>query len=99
MALDLSAGQMTTVVDTVLFGIDQEQTLNILWTSILMSPGRKSYNIISFSQIATSTEEMFMGCTHTWVILAFYKKKFYHYKLSECVNALLIKNVLLIYYY
>ena len=74
MAQDLGVGQMTTVADTVLFGIGQEQTLNILWTSILMNPGRKSRTAISFSQIPTPTEEMFMGCTHTWVILAFYKK-------------------------
>ena len=45
MAQDLGAGQMTTVADTVLFGIGQEQTLNILWTSILLSQGIESYNI------------------------------------------------------
>ena len=45
MAQDLGANQTMRVADTVLFGIDQEQTLNILWTSILMSRGRESYNI------------------------------------------------------
>ena len=65
MAQDLGAGQTMRVVDTVLFGIKQEQKWNILWTSILMSPGRKSYNTFSFMQIRTPTKEMLMSCTHT----------------------------------
>ena len=63
MAQDLGANHMTTVVDSVLFGIVQEQTLNILWISILMGPGRKSNTAISFSQIPTPTEDMFMEYT------------------------------------
>ena len=38
MAQDLGAGQTTRVVDSALFGIGQEQTLNILWTSIFTEP-------------------------------------------------------------
>ena len=69
MAQDLGANQTMRVADTVLLGIEQEQTWNILWTSILLSPGIKSPNIFSFFQ--TPRVEISMSCTNTQVILAF----------------------------